>query len=78
MEIRIIGPVEAAKQVLAGAPGEWEMVPGGQDGALRYEVSADEKQLSAALGMLVQAGIPVVSYNEVPADLEDAFMSLTK
>ena len=50
----------------------------GQDGALRYEVSADEKQLSAALSMLVQAGIPVVSYNEVPADLEDAFMSLTK
>lgn len=78
MEIRIIGSSEAAQNALKSAPGEWELVPGGLAGALRYEVLADEKQLAEGLGMLIAAGIPVASYHEVPADLEDVYMSLTK
>jgi hypothetical protein len=45
---------------------------------MRYEVQADERQLAEGLQLLLSRGIKVVSYAEVPADLEDLFMSLTK
>jgi ABC-2 type transport system ATP-binding protein len=77
MEITVLRGVEEAKQVLGAAPGDWQHVPG--DGkTLRYEVDADEQQLAESLRALLARGIPVVSFCEVPADLEDAFMSLTR
>ena len=45
---------------------------------LRYEVQASEQQLRDALTVMLKKGIPVFSFAEVPADLEDVFMSLTK
>jgi ABC-2 type transport system ATP-binding protein len=77
MQINVLGDQTAARKVLAEAPGEWQSV-GDQNGVLRYEVQADEKQLAQGLQLLLKRGITVVSYAEVPADLEDVFMSLTK
>jgi ABC-2 type transport system ATP-binding protein len=77
IEVQVLGDKSRARAVLAEAPGQWEAV-GEQDGMLRYEVQADEKQLADGLQLLLTRGIAVVSYAEVPVDLEDVFMSLTK
>jgi ABC-2 type transport system ATP-binding protein len=77
MEIQVLGDRSKARAVLAEAPGQWEPIAE-QNGVLRYEVQADEKQLAAGLLLLLKKGVAVVSYAEVPVDLEDVFMSLTK
>ena len=77
MEVQVLGDQQRARAVLAGAPGEWTAVDG-SNGVLRYEVQADERQLAEGLQLLLKSGVAVVSYAEVPADLEDVFMSLTK
>ena len=80
MEIQVLKFAVEARQTLAKAPGEWESIGEGHGDAntLRFEVSADEQQIAQALLLLLKQGIPVLSYHEVPADLEDVFMSLTK
>jgi ABC-2 type transport system ATP-binding protein len=78
MEVQVLGDKEQARAVLSAAPGEWTRVGGEMNGTLRYEVQADERQLAEGLQLLLKRGISVVSYAEVPADLEDVFMSLTK
>jgi ABC-2 type transport system ATP-binding protein len=77
MEVHVLGDKQPARDVLAKAPGDWSPV-GDENGTLRYEVQADERQLAEGLQLLLKRGIAVVSYAEVPADLEDVFMSLTK
>ena len=77
MEVQVLGDQQRARSVLANAPGEWTAVDG-SNGVLRYEVQADERQLAEGLQLLLKSGVAVVSYAEVPADLEDVFMSLTK
>jgi ABC-2 type transport system ATP-binding protein len=77
MEVQVLGDQQRARSVLASAPGEWTAVDG-SNGVLRYEVQADERQLAQGLQLLLKSGVAVVSYAEVPADLEDVFMSLTK
>src|SRR5438874_3826148 len=77
MEVQVLGNREQARVVLAEAPGEWTAV-GDENGVLRYEVQADERQLAEGLQLLLKRGVAVVSFAEVPADLEDVFMSLTK
>jgi ABC-2 type transport system ATP-binding protein len=78
VEVQVLGNKDEARKVLSSAPGEWEAVRGDHNGTLRYEVQADERQLAEGLQLLLKRGIAVVSYAEVPADLEDVFMSLTK
>ncbi len=78
MEVQVLGDKTQARAALAAAPGEWRAVPGEENGTMRFEVQADERQLAEALLLLLKSGIKVVSYAEVPADLEDVFMSLTK
>ncbi len=78
MELAVLGDQGAARKALLDAPGEWKEVEGGDGGKLRYEVQADESQLAQSLRLLLQRGIGVINFHEVPADLEDVFMSLTK
>lgn len=79
IEIQVLGPPEPAREVLASAPGEWQPIAGAAiDGKIQYEVQADEQQLAQSLDMLLKRGISVVNFYEVPADLEDVFMHLTK
>lgn len=77
VEVQVLGDKQHARLVLSGAPGEWQAL-GDENGTLRYEVNADEAQLAEGLQLLLKRGVSVVSYAEVPADLEDVFMSLTK
>ncbi len=79
MQIEVLKFGAEARKVLSEAPGEWNAVEeGSSNGTLRYEVQADDQQLAQSLLALLRKGIPVVSFAEVPADLEDVFMSLTK
>src|SRR5947207_2124349 len=70
IEVHVLGDKEQARMVLRSAPGQWEPVPG-DNGTLRYEVQADERQLAEGLQLLLKQGVSVVSYAEVPAELED-------
>jgi ABC-2 type transport system ATP-binding protein len=77
VEVQVLGDKQHARLVLSGAPGDWQPI-GDDNGVLRYEVQADDRQLAEGLQLLLNRGVSVVSYAEVPADLEDVFMSLTK
>jgi ABC-2 type transport system ATP-binding protein len=77
MEVHVLKHATAAKEVLAGLEG-WEPVESPDPHVLRYEVQADEQALATALLALLKKGVPVTNFAEVPADLEDVFMSLTK
>ncbi len=77
MEVRVIGSIEQAKKVLSAAPGIWTPVTSAAN-TLRYEVQADEAQLAQTVQLLFKNNLAVTHFAEVPADLEDVFMSLTK
>jgi ABC-2 type transport system ATP-binding protein len=77
MEVHVVKHAGAAREVLATIDG-WEPLESNDPRVLRYEVQADEQQLAMALLALLKKGIPVSNFAEVPADLEDVFMSLTK
>jgi ABC-2 type transport system ATP-binding protein len=79
IEIEVLNAVAQAREVLAGAPGEWQPIQAqGTNGTLRFEVQATEQQLADALQLLLAQKVQVLSFHEVPTDLEDVFMSLTK
>jgi len=79
MEISVLHTPERAVELLKKAPGDWERIESDiASGTLRYQVQADEAQLSQALQLLVSSDIAVTNFHEVSADLEDVFMSLTK
>jgi ABC-2 type transport system ATP-binding protein len=79
IEVHTLGAADAARRVLQAAPGTWQVVvEPSSNGTLRFEVDADESQLCEALHLLHQERVPVLSFHEVPPDLEDVFMSVTK
>jgi ABC-2 type transport system ATP-binding protein len=84
IEIRVMGSAGAVRQTLQRAPGHWEPVPGDECDAnlgvtvMRYEIEADAQQMAAGLQMLIKDGVNVMSFAELPVNLEDAFMHLTK
>jgi len=47
------------------------------EGVVRFETSVSDRNLSALLARLVDQGIAVAQFREVPVDLEDAFLSVT-
>ena len=84
MEIRVAENSAGAQRVLGDAPGNWqpvradETVVGSQSKTLRYEADADDAQLETTLRLLIEAGIRVRSFAELEANLEEAFMHLTR
>lgn len=79
VEIQIIGSIEPARQVIEGGPGTWKPIEFSEvAGKLKYEVDATEDELADTLQFLLQAGVRVVSFYEVPVDLEDAYMHFTE
>jgi ABC-2 type transport system ATP-binding protein len=79
IEIHTLGAGDAVRRILGAAPGTWQaVVEPAANGTVRYEVDADEEQLCAALQLLLSERVPVISFHEVPPDLEDVFMTLTK
>ena len=79
MEISVLNNAAAARQVLAAAPGQWQEVSDAKSqNRLRYEGQGDETHPAEPFHKLLKQGIKVAPCAEVPADLEDAFMTLTR
>jgi ABC-2 type transport system ATP-binding protein len=79
MEVNVIGSPARAIEILKRAPGAWKFLEGSDlNGTLRFDVQADKKQLADALRLLVESKIEVGGFYEVPVNLEDVFMTLTK
>jgi ABC-2 type transport system ATP-binding protein len=76
MQIQVVGSLQKARELLSARG--WEPIESSEPDVLRFEVQADERQLADALAELVRLGVSVFGFTEVPADLEDVFMSLTK
>ncbi len=76
MQVQVIKQATAAQELLVGEG--WEPLESNEPNILRFEVQADDQQLADALFALMKNGFSVCNFTEVPADLEDVFMSLTK
>ena len=79
MEITLLHSGLQAQEILRQAPGDWTPWQVSPDSLrLRYDVQADEQQLAETFSLLAENKIPVTGFCEVPADLEDVFMTLTR
>jgi len=78
VEVRLLDNAEGAARLLRGMS-EKEQVGAvvRQGDIVRFEWNASEPELTALLGRLVGKGYKVVSFQEVPISLEEAFMELT-
>ena len=77
LEARILGEAERAGSILEGLPGVRDVSILPAEGLVRAACSADSAGQALILKTLVEAGVPVVSFNAVQ-DLEDLFMALTE
>jgi ABC-2 type transport system ATP-binding protein len=70
--------VEAMSNLLRDQLGpEGDIQPSLQESQVRFSSTADDEQLSRLLAAAVNANIGVAQFNEVPMDLEDAFLEVT-
>ncbi len=77
LEARILGKAEQAGLILEALPGVRDVNVLREEGLVRAACSADSAGLADILRTLVEAGVPVVSFNAVQ-DLEELFMALTE
>ena len=76
LEVRTLEKAEEAGSILEGLAGVRDVLVLGEEGLVRAACSADAAGQAAILGALVEAGVPVVSFNAVQ-HLEELFMALT-
>jgi ABC-2 type transport system ATP-binding protein len=82
-EIQLCGPahVDAAAAVVREAlePGERDGVRAlATESLVRFDTARNDTELSAILAALVGRRIDVAQFREIPKDLEDAFLSVTR
>ena len=77
MEARTLDKAEQAGSILEALPGVRDVNVFPEEGLVRAACSADSAGQAAILKTLVEAGVPVVSFNAVQ-DLEELFMALTE
>lgn len=73
------GEIERAAGALREALGDdTEISPSAAEAIIRFETSRSDDDLGEVLSQLIGQGIRVTQFREVPSDLEDAFLSVTK
>ncbi|MEX2387044.1 MAG: hypothetical protein WD534_04120, partial [Phycisphaeraceae bacterium] len=55
-----------------------EITPSEAEAEVRFTTTRDDAQLAELLALLGQSGLKLVQFREVPLDLEDAFLSVTR
>lgn len=73
--------VETAKTLVAESLDESErstLVPLVTESMLRFQTSRTDEDLSGLLAHVINKGVHVSQFHEVPTDLEDAFLSVTR
>jgi ABC-2 type transport system ATP-binding protein len=68
----------AAEIVRASIEAEAEVMPSPTEAAVRFRTAIPEKELGSLLAKLVAAQVDVTQFREIPSDLEDAFLSVTR
>ena len=76
LEVRTLDRTEEAGSILEGLSGVRDVTVLNEEGLVRAACLADAAGQAAILGALVEAGVPVVSFNAVQ-HLEELFMALT-
>ncbi len=72
--------MEAAKAAVAtalGSDGEAKVSGSETEGLVRFDSSLTDRELAGILAGLLDKGVSVAQFREVPTDLEDAFLSVT-
>ena len=57
---------------------EDEITPSEAEAEIRFTTDKTDEELAAILGKITAAGLQVAQFREVPLDLEDAFLSVTR
>jgi ABC-2 type transport system ATP-binding protein len=73
--------VEMAQEAIAqafGAEAEPQMAVSAAEAVVRLETDRTDSQLTDLLSLLIDRGVRVAQFREVPSDLEDAFLSVTR
>jgi len=69
---------DAAEIVRRHIEPEAEVEQSPSEAALRFRTAKPEHEMGGLLAELVTAGVDVTQFREIPADLEDAFLSVTQ
>jgi len=78
MEMRVVGQVQSAAQILRSAEGCRDLDEAdAASRVLRFRFQGDDVALSGLNQRLYAAGVPVVTVREVPLSLEDAYMAIS-
>ncbi|MFM1873756.1 MAG: putative transporter ATP-binding protein YbhF [Planctomycetota bacterium] len=76
VQLRVLGDPEALERFLATQPAVGEVVIDG--GRARFSFGGDDGELAALLARAVAAGLQVVEFGRIEADLEEIFLKTTK
>ena len=82
VQVRVLDRLDALQEALIRddhviglvTAADGELLPG----TLRFDFTGNDQALSQLLTDLIQAGIPIVSFNEEGSDLEDLFLHVTR
>jgi len=73
------GQIEGATKALQETLGEDTAIsPSAAEAIVRFETNRSEDELGDVLAQLVKQGTRITQFREVPSDLEDAFLSVTR
>jgi hypothetical protein len=82
VEVRVLGELAPLQDYLSRTPEVASILAAPEvdlpAGTLRFDFTGDDAGLSALLGRLVAAEIPIVGFSEVTGDLEDVFLQATQ
>lgn len=77
--LRDAGDVSRTAQLLTDNLGpEDEVTPSAAEAEVRFSTAKSEAELSGLLALLASSGIDIAQFREVPLDLEDAFLEVTR
>lgn len=76
IRVRVLGRVSEAHAALNGVPGVIEATVLSET-ELRISFDGDDEAQVATLKTLIEKGLPIVSFQEAEADLQDVFLQLT-
>ena len=76
IEVEVTGEPARARAIMQGAPGVRKIET--FDNLLRLEFTGQQEEISSLLKELVKQDVDLLWFREVPADLEEVFMSITE
>ncbi len=78
IKIKVLDRLEECENILKSSPAISNIEPAILEKILSFEMNADDQALADLLKLLINNGIPVVSFYDKGGNLEDIFMKVTK